>query len=305
MYRVIVVILLLLCFPMKPAAAMDTSFIDNVIDSLAGVGESMFDDITSNGSGNEAYLDDMMAIGEDTFKGVSEGVELGDSPADLRFKNPCLSSVQTAGISQKSYKACLVDAKNGSPLAQLYVGMYLYRTDPAQAKYWLKLAANNDMAMGHDLLGNMYALGNGTKEDMGKAFYHYLEASKTLPKTQKKLHALYVQERKKHVSNSEHLVQYIETLAEAGYAPAQYELGMIYFTGKSPFVRKHASLKEIDNVYAYMWLYLSVHNVFTDDDYKKDFHVVQKQISAEERKEATEKIQHYLRQHPSYVKGPK
>lgn len=99
---------------------------------------------------------------------------------------------------------------------------------PEAARAYLKLA---DGALGRAVylrLGWMYEWGKGLEKDEQKAEYWYERAAKTgLPEGHYRIGLMRL-----HSEKLSEAVSFMERSAEAGYAPALFELGRMYWYGK-------------------------------------------------------------------------
>ncbi len=170
-------------------------------------------------------------------------------------------------------------AKNGDPIAQLYVGL-MYRggqgvkKDQTQAQNWYKKAANQfeSGAMRGDrvaqlYMGYMYDLGLGKKKDQTQAKYWYEKAAnQRLPRAQFKLGEMY--EKGEGVkANRDSAKHWYEKAANQDLTEAQYRLGVMYHDGDvakaKPDTAKHwyekaAKKGHVEAQYKFSMLYFEI-----------------------------------------------
>lgn len=103
-----------------------------------------------------------------------------------------------AAKEDNPFKAILVKARQGDAVSQYHMGMLFYQSEKEEHKTvaleWFTQAAEQGYDSAQFFLGAMYALGEGTVKDKGKAVYWFSQSAEQGNETAKKYLDIYLQQ---------------------------------------------------------------------------------------------------------------
>ncbi len=157
------------------------------------------------------------------------------------------------GDYEKAHEIWLIQAKDGSPEAQAWLGS-LYANgegvdaDDKNALSWYEKAAEQGNSMAQANVGAMYYMGQGTSKNVDKAIKWLSTAAENGDVNGLFNLAVIYTKGEDVEKNSERAAELYQQASEQGHYPSQSRLGYMYAHGQG--VKK-------DRIKAYLWLSLA------------------------------------------------
>ncbi len=236
--------------------------------------------------------------GVDEVSGLKERADKGDAQARYQLGLRYAEGIDVARDEAEAVRWFRKAAEQGYAAAQNDLGaMYApgrgVKQDYAEALRWYRKAAEQGEAQAQNSLGAMYSLGQGAVQDDVEAVRWFRKsAEQGFALAQSNLGAMYAEGRGVTQDGAE-AVRWYSKASEQGLAGAGYNLGELYELGKG-ISRNTAE--------AYYWFALAttvepageIHN-----EAVKARDRVAAQLTTAQRAEAQERVQAWLKAHPS------